>query len=42
MKALNTKRAFSQQEFSNGDLHSNSLNESSLVAEKFRRSDADF
>lgn len=42
MKALSTKRIFSQQEFSNGDLQSNSLNESSLLAEKFRRSDADF
>jgi len=42
MKAPSTKRIFSQQELSNADLISNSLNESSLVAEKFRRSDADF
>lgn len=41
-KAPAVVKISSLPEFSNGDVHSNSMHESSGVVEKFRRSDGDF
>ncbi len=42
VKAQTVRRFLSHPELSLADAHSNSFNESSLLAEKFRRSDVDF